>query len=240
MLKRILLLTAMLVINISIGVFAQDSQEQVNSVLDLGKVFRGSPMVYSTLLVLSIFSFILWLYSLLTLKISDMMPTSFVEKMEQQLQEQRFEAALKTCEEESNFASNIIASGINVRKRGSQVILDTIQAEGKRCATSLWQRISLLNDVAVIAPMLGLLGTVLGMFYAFYDNNQTPESVAAIFDGLGIAIGTTVAGLIVAILAMVFQTTLKLHIIKILSHIENQSLRIGNLIEPTNSSTTNS
>jgi biopolymer transport protein ExbB len=240
MLKRLLILTAMLIINISIGAFAQNSQEQTNAVLDLGKVFRGSPMIYSTLLILSVFAFILWLYSLLTLKLSDMMPVNFIDKVQLQLQEQRFEAALKTCEEEPNFTSNILARGINVRKHGSQIILETIQSEGKRCATSLWQRVSLLNDVAVIAPMLGLLGTVLGMFYAFYDSNQTPESVAAIFDGLGIAIGTTVAGLIVAILAMVFQTTLKLHIIKLLGRIENQSLKLGNLIEPTTSTTTNS
>ena len=106
-----------------------------------------------------------------------------------------------------------------------------MQAEGRRCGMNLWQRISLLNDVAVIAPMLGLLGTVLGMFYAFYDNNQTPESIATIFDGLGIAIGTTVAGLIVAILAMVFHTTLKFRLVKLLNVIEDQALNLGNLIQ---------
>ena len=108
MLKRLVILTAMLIINISIGAFAQNSQEQTNAILDLGKVFRGSPMIYSTLLILSVFAFILWLYSLLTLKLSDMMPVNFVEKIQQQLQEQRFEAALETCEEEPNFTYNII------------------------------------------------------------------------------------------------------------------------------------
>ena len=90
---------------------------------------------------------------------------------------------------------------------------------------------SLLNEVAVIAPMLGLLGTVLGLFFAFYDSNRTTESIASIFDGLGIAVGTTVVGLIVAILAMIFYTTLKFRVVNLLNTIENESMALATLVE---------
>ena len=57
--------------------------------------------------------------------------------------------------------------------------------------------------------MIGLLGTVLGMFYAFYDLNRSMESISALFDGLGVSVGTTVGGLIVAILALMYSTRLQ-------------------------------
>jgi biopolymer transport protein ExbB len=205
--------------------------ENTKTMLDLGKVFQGSPIIYSVLLLMSICSFILWLYTLLTLRISDMMPKSFLKQIRSQLSEQHYEAALVTCKQDDNFISSLIFSGLSARKHGAQVVIDSIQSEGRRKGISLWQRISLLNDIALTAPMLGLLGTVLGMFYAFYDNNQSAESITNIFDGLGIAIGTTVAGLIVAILATVFYTSLKLRLVKLLNNIEDEALSLANLIE---------
>lgn len=214
------------------SLFASETPEtSAASTLDLVKVFQGSPMIYSTLICMSIFSFIVWLYSLLTLRSSDMMPEEFLVKVREQILEKRFEAAITTCKQDNNFASSIIAAGVSARRHGPQVIMETMHAEGKRCGATLWQRISLLNDVVVIAPMLGLLGTVLGMFYAFYDTSRTQESITSIFDGLGIAVGTTVAGLIVAILAMIFYTTLKFRIVNLLGDVETQILAIGNTIE---------
>jgi biopolymer transport protein ExbB len=108
---------------------------------------------------------------------------------------------------------------------------ETMKTEGKRLTSHLWQRLALLNDIAIVAPMLGLLGTVIGMFYAFYDVNRSIESINALFDGLGIAVGTTVAGLIIAILSMLLATTLKYRLVKNLSLVENTALTITAQIE---------
>lgn len=214
----------------SIGSLSAQEASNVPATLDLVKVFQGSPIIYSTLLCMSILSFIIWLYSLLTLRVSDMMPEEFMQKIRNQIQQERFEAALDTCKEDQNFASKIIASGLSSRHHGPEMILNSMEAEGRRNGAFLWQRISLLNDMAVIAPMLGLLGTVLGMFYAFYDNTRTPETITSIFDGLGIAVGTTVAGLIVAIVSMIFYTTLKFRIVSLLSSIETNVLSLVSVI----------
>mgnify|MGYP000560200597 CR=1 FL=1 len=203
----------------------------MTSSLDLRSVFQGSPIIYTILIILSIMAFVVWLYSVLTLKLSEMMPASFINQVREQLAEKRFEAALMTCQQEKNFASHVIACGIASSKHGPQVMMKAMQAEGQRCGNSLWQRLSLLNDIAVIAPMLGLLGTVLGMFYAFYDVNRTQESIISIFDGLGVAIGTTVLGLVVAIIAMLFHTTLKYRVVKLLNIIENEALSLSSLID---------
>jgi len=79
--------------------------------------------------------------------------------------------------------------------------------------------------------MLGLLGTVLGMFYAFYDINRSIESVSTLFDGLGISVGTTVAGLIVAIVALILQSLAKFRIVKALATVENEAQSMATLID---------
>ncbi|MCH9631792.1 MAG: Tol-Pal system protein TolQ [Chlamydiae bacterium] len=212
---------------------AQELQQPniLKSNLDLVKVFKGAPIIYSVLILLSVVAFIIWLYSFFTLKLSDMMPSNFIHQIRTQLTERRFDAALITCQQDQNFSSNVIACGIAARKHGPQVMMEAMHAEGKRCSNALWQRISILNDIAVVAPMLGLLGTVLGMFYAFYDANRSQESFSSIFDGLGVAMGTTVLGLFVAIAAMIFHTTLKYRVVRLMSCIENEALSLGSLIE---------
>jgi biopolymer transport protein ExbB/TolQ len=75
--------------------------------------------------------------------------------------------------------------------------------------------------------MLGLLGTVTGMFYAFYDLNRSMESLSTLFDGLGISVGTTVAGLIVAILAMLSYTFLKYRLIRSMTAVENEAMQLA-------------
>ena len=201
--------------------------------LDLMEVFRASPFIYTTLLAMSLFSLVLWLYSMYTLRLRFVMPSSFINKVRQQLGEKQYTSAFTTCQNTPNLTAAILASGIASRGHGHQVVTEAMQTEGKRCGVTLWQRISLINDVAVIAPMIGLLGTVLGLFYAFYDVNRSPDTLASIFDGLGIAVGTTVAGLIVAILAMVFYATLKFRVVRLLNTIENETVTIGHLIEAT-------
>jgi biopolymer transport protein ExbB len=79
--------------------------------------------------------------------------------------------------------------------------------------------------------MLGLLGTVLGMFYAFYDVNRSIESISTLFDGLGISVGTTVAGLVVAILALILHSTAKYRLVRTLAQVENEAHHVAALID---------
>ena len=79
--------------------------------------------------------------------------------------------------------------------------------------------------------MLGLLGTVLGMFYAFYDINRSIESITTLFDGLGVSVGTTVAGLVVAILALILHSITKYRLVKVLAHVENEAQAIATIID---------
>lgn len=198
--------------------------------IDIGQVFSGSPIIYSTLLILSIGTFCLWLYSMFALRNSQVLPENTVKSLREMIENQQYEEALTLCKQQDSILFRMLATGLNTRQLGQQGMLDAMKAEGKRSATSLWQKIHLLNDVAIIAPMLGLLGTVLGMFYAFYDLNRSMESISALFDGLGVSVGTTVGGLVVAILAMLFYSMSKYRLVRQLTTVETEAEVLASMI----------
>lgn len=198
--------------------------------LDIQTIFSSAPIIYTLLALMSIASMGIWLYSLISFRPKDILPEHFRTSLRALLEAENYEKADQLCRGKNNMLSQLIKTGLMTRSLGPQVMIDAIKTEGKRASTPLWQRLSLLSDIIIVAPMLGLLGTVLGMFYAFYDVNRSLESINALFDGLGVAVGTTVMGLIVAILSMIFHTTLKYRIVKTLSQLENEALHLSALI----------
>lgn len=192
-------------------------------IIDLRQVFAGSPTIYSILFVLSIASMGIWIYTFLGLRKSEVLSTAHSEKLREEMSGKRYDSALKICQENSSLLLNMVGAALKSRNHGSSTMREVMQAEGRRESSSYWQKIGLLNEIAVLAPMLGLLGTVLGMFYAFYDLNRSVESISALFDGLGISVGTTVGGLVVAILALLLHTMAKYRLMKQLTLVEKEA-----------------
>lgn len=199
--------------------------ESIN--IDLIQVFSAAPWIYTILALLSMCAVMIALYTLLTARSSKILPRNTQGAVGRMLQLQDYEKALTLCDETPSLFSKMVAAGITSRPLGNQGILDAMKAAGKRGSAPFWQKIALLNDIAVLAPMLGLLGTVTGMFYAFYDLNRSMESLSTLFDGLGISVGTTVAGLIVAILAMLSYTFLKYRLIRSMTAVENEAMQLA-------------
>lgn len=200
-------------------------------VIDLGQVFAGSPTIYMVLFALSVASIGIWAYSLLKLRTPELLPTDLIKELREKLKAKNYNEALTLCETRPTILFQMLSAGIQSREQGQKAVIEVMTSEGKRSSTKLWQKISLLNDIAVIAPMIGLLGTVLGMFYAFYDLNRSMESISALFDGLGVSVGTTVGGLIVAILALIFNSMTKYRLTRQLAVIETEAHSLANLID---------
>ncbi|NGX39929.1 MAG: hypothetical protein KR126chlam1_01268 [Chlamydiae bacterium] len=210
----------------------KETEESIKSIeINLKQVFSGSPIIYTLLLFLSVFSVCVWLYSMLTVRSVALLPPTMIKELRKKLVSNQFDEALDICVKEKHFFCKMLAAGILARRHGLNVMIDSMKAEGKRSTVNFWQRITLLNEIAIIAPMVGLLGTVMGMFYAFYDLNRSIESVSLLFDGLGISVGTTVAGLSVAILSMILYTIAKYRLVKILVNVENEAQTFASLID---------
>ncbi len=200
-------------------------------IIDLSQVFAGSPTIYVVLFSLSIASVGIWIYALLSLRTNELIPSEPLKELRIKLAAKNYNEALALCEKTPTILFHMISTGIQSRTQGQNSMLELMKSEGRRSSTRLWQKTSLLNDIAVIAPMIGLLGTVLGMFYAFYDLNRSMESISALFDGLGVSVGTTVGGLIVAILALMFHAVTKYRLTRQLAVIETEAHSLANLID---------
>ncbi len=200
-------------------------------IIDLGQVFSGSPTIYTVLFLLSAASVGIWSYALLSLRSSEMLPKEQFETLKNQLSARSYETALDTCKNNPTLLFGMVKAAILNRHQGSAAMLEMMKSEGRRLSIAYWQKINLLNDIAIIAPMLGLLGTVLGMFYAFYDLNRSAESISALFDGLGVSVGTTVGGLVVAILALMFHAMTKYRLMKQLTLVEAEAEALASNIK---------
>ncbi len=198
--------------------------------ISLKEVFSGSPIIYTLMFSMSVLAFSIWLYNFITLRQTASLNENLIKILRDRLMSNQYDEALGMCLQGNTLICKMLAAGISTRKHGLSLMVESMKAEGKRASAAFWQRTALLNDIAIIAPMLGLLGTVLGMFYAFYDLNRSLESITTLFDGLGISIGTTVAGLIVAILALIFQSSTKYRLVKALSQVENEATSLTNLL----------
>ena len=207
------------------------TSEQKPVIVDLKQAFSGSPIIYLLLLGMSIFCVCVYLFSSIALRSSAKVPNTMLKSVQTKLGSNNFEDALALCENTNSLFCKMVASGIHSRRHGLPIMVEAMKSEGKRTSVGFWHKIGLLNDVAIIAPMLGLLGTVLGMFYAFYDVNRSMESIATLFDGLGVSVGTTVAGLVVAIFALILHSMAKYQLVRALSNVENEAQNIATLIE---------
>ena len=202
-------------------------------VVDFRKVFEGSPLIYTVLSLLSIITISMGFYTIFSMTSRRMLPRRFMQILKNKLENKEYTDAFTLCKNSPSLLSQMVASGIATRHQGYQTMVSAMEEEGKRLSGKYWRRIGFLSDIAMVAPMLGLLGTVLGMFYAFYDIHRSLESVSYLFDGLGISVGTTVCGLLVAIIAMILHSMMKYRLLHQLAYVEKEVKNMAALIETT-------
>lgn len=155
-------------------------------------------------------------------------PPEFIENLLVLLEKKENEKALSVCKTQSNIVSAIAAKGIKKVPKGKAVVEEAVQYEGKEQIERLWQNLSYLGDMAVIAPMLGLLGTVLGMieafnYQAFKAGMVKPLPLA---QGLAKAMITTAFGLIIAVPILVFYAYFRGRIARITQNTERAASEI--------------
>lgn len=174
--------------------------------LTLWQIIKAGREVMVVLGLLSVATFALVIYYLLSLRRNVIIPAPFLRSLRQRLKQSDPEAVEQLCREGDHFGAEILRVGLERRGEGTSAVRQMIQSEGARRAAWLWQRISYLLDVGIIAPLVGLLRTVLGMIQAFSVVAAGVATVKPIWlaAGVSMALVTTAAGLIIGIFAMFF------------------------------------
>jgi biopolymer transport protein ExbB len=139
----------------------------------------------------------------LTVKTKRIIPPSLIQKVTESMSQGDVVKALQQCKDEPSPMSNILVAAFSHVEEGFDTIQEAVSVAAEFESERLMQHISWLSVTASLAPMLGLLGTVQGMIWAF---EGLATGGAANTGGLALAISqalwTTAAGLCVAIPAI--------------------------------------
>jgi biopolymer transport protein ExbB len=145
---------------------------------------------------------------LISLRRSRVIPLPLVTRLLEQVRERQLdrEQAIALCEENPYPVCEVLGEGLRKWGRSSVEVEQAILDSGERVSNELKRNLRVINGVATVTPLLGLLGTVLGMIHAFDAiSTLTPDGDPKILIATGIsqALLTTAAGLTVAIPALI-------------------------------------
>jgi len=124
----------------------------------------------------------------------------------------------------------VFAAGLRNAKSPPDIIKEAIEESGRTVAIELERFLTSLGTIAVIAPLLGLFGTVVGMIEIF--GAQTPQGTnpLVLAHGISIALYNTALGLVVAIPAMIFYRHFRAKVDVMLVDMEMQAIKLVEII----------
>lgn len=166
-----------------------------------------------------------------TLRTSRVAPPDLLARVWQWIKANQLDAAkLKQLREDSPLGE-VLAAGLLNSKHGREIMKESIEESASHVLHGLERYLSLLGTIAVISPLLGLLGTVVGIIEAFMAVTSTglndPALLAA---GISKALITTAGGLVVAIPAMVMHRYFTRHLASLTIEMEQQAIKLVDIV----------
>ncbi len=167
-------------------------------------VLSGGPVgwgIMFLLFALSVTSFYLVIDQLITIRRTTLMPEGLAEQVQQLLAGGQVRDADEVCRSRPSFLSFVLVHGLSEVDGGWTAAEKALEDALAEQAARLLRKTEYLSVIGNIAPMVGLLGTVMGMIMAFQRVAVTQGSAGAadLAEGIYQALVTTVGGLIVAI-----------------------------------------
>ena len=127
----------------------------------------------------------------------------------------------------SSPLGEILAMGLINHHHGRETMKESIEETGRKVVVEMERFLNLLGTIALIAPLLGLLGTVLGMIKVFtVITAQGVGNAGALAGGISEALLTTAAGLSVAIPALIFHRHFERRIEEFVIGMEQEALKM--------------
>jgi biopolymer transport protein ExbB len=153
------------------------------------------------LLALSVTAAYLIIDHLLTVKRADVVPVGLGEKVRSLLAQGQVAEAREACTQNPGVLSFVLLHGMSELEYGWTAVEKALEDSLGEQSARLYRKIEYLSVIGNIAPMVGLLGTVIGMIMAFQQVAATQATAGApqLAEGIYQALVTTVGGLIVAI-----------------------------------------
>lgn len=200
--------------------------------LSLDVMIRQGGLILYIIMGLGFIALVMAVYFFLTVTPSREAPPKFVKRAASQIRDGDLRGAFQMCEGRDEMLASVLYAGLRMAGQERYIIQESMESEGERRAAALWQKIFYLNNIGVIAPLLGLLGTVWGMIGAFsaiaLDSAQVKGLTMAY--KVSQAMITTAAGLALAIPVLMAYFFLRGRVLKIISQVEAQASEFVELI----------
>lgn len=196
-----------------------------------GDISVTNVLVMSLLFILSVISIYIFVERFLSINKSLKEEKNFMGRVKEYLLDGKVDAARDLCAQTDNPAARMVAKGISRIGKPMRDIVSSIENVGKLEIYHLEKRMSILATAAGAAPMLGFLGTTLGMVRTFHAMKfEATIKLQTISGGIMEAMVTTVAGLVVGIIAYMSYNYLVAKVDKVIHHMESSSIEFLDLL----------
>ncbi len=157
---------------------------------------------------------------------------NFMNRIKDYIHDSKIDAAVALCKSTDSPSARMIEKGMTRLGRPLQDISTAIENVGKLEISKLEKGFPTLATIVGAEPMLGFLGTVIGMVQSFYAMSQAGNNieVSLLSDGIYTALITTVAGLIVGILGYFAYNTLVVKVEKVVFNLEATSTEFMDML----------
>ncbi len=195
------------------------------------KFIEGGPTFMSTVLISLILGLALALERVIYLNLSTTNTKKLLVNVEEALDNGGVEAAKEVCRNTRGPVASIFYQGLDRSDEGLDVVEKTVVSYGGVQAGLLEKGLSWISLFIALAPMLGFMGTVIGMIAAFdaieVAGDISPSLVAG---GIKVALITTVSGLVVAIILQIFYNYCIAKIDSIINNMEDASISLIDIL----------
>ena len=183
-----------------------ESIEKTLSIIELIKSGGlAGQLIIALLTVLLVVALYIYFERLFTIKAASKVDPNFMNQIKDHVVNGKIEAAKVLCTNVNSPVSRLIHKGISRIGRPLADINSAIENAGKLEVYNLEKNVSVLATISGAAPMIGFLGTVIGMILSIFEiaNSGGQIDIKLLADGLYTAMTTTVAGLVVGIIAYI-------------------------------------
>lgn len=168
---------------------------------------ESSGIIGGLIIILSITLVAMIIRLFLEFRLKEAVPPQLVDLLDNAIREKKFQEAYDACREDNSFLARLVRTGVANMPNGRTEAKEAMNATAEEIVVDMESKNSYLGTIGTIAPMLGLLGTVLGMILAFQDL-ATVEGVQVdptkLAGNISLALVTTFEGLIVSVPAIFF------------------------------------
>lgn len=186
------------------------------------------------LFVLSVIAVYIWVERYNSIQKASKIDPSFMEKLKNNVSQGKLEEAKTLCASSSTPVGRMLHKGISRLGRPLKDISTSIENVANIEVSNMEKNLSILATISGAAPMIGFLGTVLGMMNTFHKMAAGAEEsgiqIGDLSEGIMYAMTTTVAGLVVGIIAYLGYNLLVAKVDKVVHKMEDSSLEFMDLL----------